>query len=255
MNHNIFDDYELEKEQEKFLFTIVEASRNVPGGKRYPFSIVSSSQGDYLQHPGLPDGEIKFYMTDLIILQTHGCIVNISQSRFDIHPHGYKYYEYLKKKLGEPIDQVEKEYINYVNSHEFRKEYSSAYEKWVESENLLWESDTIKQLTKIGHLSREAIIEFIDVLVNKINPPYIDKQKDKTKNRLKSIIKYKSENLCKTEIPFLFALYDYWEKISDLIQREEHGAIKEGETLIWEDGRRVIFHTMIVMYELDRALS
>jgi hypothetical protein len=39
------------------------------------------------------------------------------------------------------------------------------------------------------------------------------------------------------------------------VQRQEHGAQKEGRPLVWEDGRRVVFQTAIVMFELDRALS
>ena len=46
----------------------------------------------------------------------------------------------------------------------------------------------------------------------------------------------------------------YWGTLSDLVQRQEHGAAKEGEPLTWEDGQRVVFHTAIVMWEIDRSL-
>lgn len=32
------------------------------------------------------------------------------------------------------------------------------------------------------------------------------------------------------------------------------GGQEEGEPLTWEDGRRAVFHTAIVMYEIDRTL-
>ena len=52
---------------------------------------------------------------------------------------------------------------------------------------------------------------------------------------------------------FLDALLAYWGTVSDLVQRQEHGAKKEGEPLTWEDARRVVFQTAIVMFEVARA--
>lgn len=53
---------------------------------------------------------------------------------------------------------------------------------------------------------------------------------------------------------FLEALLAYWGTVSDLANRQEHGATREGESLVAEDARRLVFQTMLVMYELDRAL-
>jgi hypothetical protein len=50
-------------------------------------------------------------------------------------------------------------------------------------------------------------------------------------------------------------LLAYFGTVSDLIQRQEHGAQKEGEGLMWEDARRVVFQTALVMFELDRVLG
>jgi hypothetical protein len=55
-------------------------------------------------------------------------------------------------------------------------------------------------------------------------------------------------------LSFLEALHGFWASTIDLIQRQEHGAMKEGKPLTWEDGRRVVFSTLIAMYELDRAV-
>jgi hypothetical protein len=48
----------------------------------------------------------------------------------------------------------------------------------------------------------------------------------------------------------LEALVAYWETVSDLTQRQEHGA-----DLAAEDSRRLVFQTMLVMREIDLALS
>jgi hypothetical protein len=37
--------------------------------------------------------------------------------------------------------------------------------------------------------------------------------------------------------------------------RQEHAGTREGEPLIWEDGRRVVLQTAVVMFEIDKSLS
>ena len=54
--------------------------------------------------------------------------------------------------------------------------------------------------------------------------------------------------------PFIDALIVYWGTLDDLVQRQEHGAQKEGEALSWEDARRLVFQTINVMVELRRTL-
>ena len=53
---------------------------------------------------------------------------------------------------------------------------------------------------------------------------------------------------------YLDALLAYWGTMSDLVQRQEHGAAKEGQLLVWEDARRVVVGTLIVMTEFVSAI-
>lgn len=55
-------------------------------------------------------------------------------------------------------------------------------------------------------------------------------------------------------VQHLQTLRAYWSSTIDLIQRQEHGATKEGVPLEWEDARLVVFSTMVSMAELDRAV-
>jgi len=50
---------------------------------------------------------------------------------------------------------------------------------------------------------------------------------------------------------FLDSLLALWGTVHDLAQRQEHGAQKEGPPLGWEDGRLLVFHTVVVMFEFD----
>jgi hypothetical protein len=73
--------------------------------------------------------------------------------------------------------------------------------------------------------------------------------------RIRSVLQQHAAKLGTTAAPFLDALLVYWGTVSDLVQRQEHGAQKEGRPLVWEDGRRVVFQTAIVMFEVDRTLG
>jgi polyhydroxyalkanoate synthesis regulator phasin len=261
MNENYFKDVFLEKKQEELLCIIMEAARNVPSEKRQEFLIVrTDGEGDYLQHPGLPDGEIKFFSPDLQTLIEEGFIQMTCENqygavRITVSPKGFRFYEYLKKQSGKPVEHIEEAVRSYIDSHDFQKEYPKAYEKWAEAESLLWKTDTSKQLTKIGHLCREAIQEFMDVLYTQIKPPGEQMPKKLTKNRLKKIIETKTKQLGKTERKFLGLLIDYWDVVNDLVQKQEHGAQEEKVQLVWKDARRVVFQTMMLMFEVSQSLK
>jgi hypothetical protein len=260
MDENFLKNVILENEQEELLCAIVEASRNMPSEKRQEFFRITSSMGDHLQHSGLPDGEIEFHYPDLDVLYGEGLIqvTHTSQYgivRFYVHPKGFRYYRYLKEKSGQPIEHIEKEVHSYIDAHEFQKEYPKAYKKWAEAESLLWEADTSKQQTTIGLLCREAIQEFMDILYTRVNPPGELNQKNLTKSRLKAIIDVKSKSLGETEREFLNGLYKYWDVMNELIQKQVHGAQREKVQLVWKDARRVVYQTMMLMYEVSQSLK
>jgi hypothetical protein len=129
-----------------------------------------------------------------------------------------------------------------------------AYQKWLQAESILWSSDSEQQLTSIGHLCREALQEFATALVDHYQPPNVDSDKAHTVARLKAILNLSRDQLVSTEKPFLDALVAYWGTVSDIIQRQEHGGQKEGRPLVWEDARRVVFQTAILMFEIDNSL-
>lgn len=255
----MFEHIILETVQEELLIKLVEAARNVPITKREKFLVARSSAGDYLLYSGIPDDKSKIYFGDIEILADARLLAlgygSKGTPNFDITPLGFKYYEYLKKRLGEPVERIETTIRNYLNAHDFQNKYAKAFEKWSAAEDLLWKTDSQQQSTTIGHLCREAVQEFTDTLINQFQPPNMPDDKSKTLARLKAVLDFKSDKLGHTEEPFLEALLEYWESIINLIQRQEHGAQKEGQELLWEDGRRIVFQTMVIMFEIDRAVN
>lgn len=247
----------LEPEQEELLSSIVEAVRNTPREERQKFLVIQLDGGvDFLHHSGMKKGENRIYYGDIEELGRQGLLAIGFGPRgtpnFDVTSLGFRYYEHLKRKRGEAVEHVGTTVREYLNSQEFRAKYPDAFAKWLSAEDLLWQTDTQPQLTTIGHLCREALQGFITILVERYQPPDVNTDKTKTAARLKAVLG--TAQLGTTKKAFLEALLAYWGTVNDLIQRQEHGAYKDGEQLVWEDARRVVFQTMITMFEIDKTL-
>lgn len=249
----------LESEQKELLTMLVETSRKVPHNKRAKFIVVQSSGGDVLQYPGRPSQNRKIFMGDIEILAHEG-LVDITYSsggtpNVNMLPQGYAYYEHMKRETGQPLENIESSVRNYLFAENFRQKYPASYQKWIEAEDMLWGSDSERQLTMIGHLCREAVQEFATHLVEQYKPANAPEYKASTVERIRAVFNQRKSNFGDKEIAWLDALLVYWGTVIDLIQREEHGGQKEGMPLIWEDGRRVVFQTAMVMFEIDRSIA
>jgi hypothetical protein len=143
-------------------------------------------------------------------------------------------------------NRFERSVAEYVNAEGFRRTHPEAYRKWTDAHTLL-ETAPDRLATQIGHLCREAIQEFTDELVRQHNlGPF---ESNKTKNKISAVFGAR-EGVSPSVRSATTALAAYWDAVSDLIQRQEHGA-----GLAAEDSRRVVFLTMFVMREVDLALS
>jgi len=252
-----FDHILLEPEQCELLEKVVEASRNVPREQRERFLVSQTYGGTSLHHGGLGENNQAF-IGDVEALANEG-LINLSYAssgtaRFDVAPLGYRYYEYLKLQAGNPVEQVEDEIGSYIDAASFRDKYPTAYAKWHEAQKLLWVSESERETTLVGHLCREAMQEFADTLVSLFKLNEVEPEKAHTVSRIRAVLDHRASKLGKTHKEFLDALLPFWGTVSDLVQRQEHGAQRERDSLKWEDARRVAFQTLIVMYEIDRAL-
>lgn len=252
----------LEQEQEELLSSLVEAYRNQERDKRMPFLQVflHGETNAIIRHSGFTGGQTKAYPGDLSTLEREGLITyhpsrSPSVREFDIRPGGFETYAEIKEQESEPLNTVESTSLSYLESSRFRERFGKAYQKWRDAESLLWRSDSENQLTTIGHLCREAMQEFADALLALNKVQIADSDKAHTVARIRAIIKQYQDKFGTTEKEFLDAILAYWGTVSDLTQRQEHGGQKEDSPLIWEDGRRVVFQTAIVMYEVDSSLG
>jgi hypothetical protein len=102
-------------------------------------------------------------------------------------------------------------------------------------------------------LCREALQEFAASLADLKRVDVSNIEPAKTVSRLKAVLAGRAATLGTSEAAFLEALVSYWGTVSDLVQRQEHGAQRERGPLVWEDARRVVFQSCVLMYEVTRV--
>ncbi len=247
----------LEPEAVALLERFVEVSRSVPRDRRSKFfevSRLSSPQHEFM-HPGTDP--IPCAIQDVEELAANGLVALDFTSRGTRTLHvtglGYRYYGHLRSKAGEAAEHAEEHVRSYLD-RELLGRYPAALERLRVAETLLWEADSDRQLTTIGHLAREALQAFATEILQRHPSAAAPGDPKQTVGRLRAALQTK-RGTGGTVAAFLDALLGYWGSVNDLAQRQEHGAQKEGGPLRWEDARRVVFQTLLVMYEIDRAVS
>jgi hypothetical protein len=250
----------LEPEQKGLLIALVETARSVPKDKRQKFRFDEDSAGkSCIMHWGLRAWTLDCYKGDVEVLINRG-LLNASYNidglaAFDINPEGFEYYRLLKTELAEPISRIEESIRSHLFSFDFQTKYPEAYQKWNQAQELLWTTETQQQLTAIGHHCREAVQEFVTKLVERHQLKNADSDKARHILRLKAVITELKPQLGDSVFSFLEALISSWSCLNNLIQRQEHGGQKEGKEIIWNDARRIVFQSAVLMEELDQTLT
>jgi hypothetical protein len=241
----------LEPDQEQLLTELVEASREVPRHEQQ-WHLGGEDAPDVLRGPW---GERQVLVSDVLALADLELLDAVTLNYvygndYVISPRGHAYYAAMKRREAQPLERQEAELRRFVNGDAFRVRYPAAYAKWAEAERLLWSADADRELSTVGHKVREASHEFALALVGEHDPPNVDPDLTKVKNRIASVIDLHRPALGRTKAAFLDALLEYWDKTVDLVQRQEHA-----RDLEWTDARRVVFHTASLMWEIDATLG
>lgn len=252
----------ISENQAKLLDLLVEASRVQTPKGRQPFCGLkdSTSAEQYLlvPHPGLPENYRGIYPGDVEQLSREGLLTLDKSPRgtwtFEVAPLGEKYYEWLKVRQGTAPARVEQTLRTYLDVSGLAQRHSTALAKWAEAEAMLWGPEPTSQVTTIGHLCREAHQEFATSVIGRLPSADASGEKTKTKIRIRAALE-SLPTLSETVKTFALALAGYWDAVVDLAQRQEHANLKEDCGLAWEDSRRLVFHTIVAMTDLDRIVE
>lgn len=240
----------LDEHQKTLLATLVEAARR--GTKqRSNFGYVERPPGSLpsFEHPGLRS-EFRMSVADIEAFQDLALLrhrrVIAGSGNIELLARAFDAYDHMRLEDQSAAARVEQAMHAYLNGEDFRLRYSGAYEAWTHAARLLWSDEAARHTTTIGHLCREAMQEFAAVVAG-VPPGAADPEKANTVGRVRRFIDQIQSSGTRE---FCEALLAYWGTVSDLVQRQEHGGQKEGEALVWEDARRVVFQTGNVMFEL-----
>jgi hypothetical protein len=249
----------LSPQQRELFAQLVEAARSLPNNERRPFFAMATaaSYNLMLMHPGLPKQRSEIYPTDLEEFRDLGLVrvKPLSQGgcEFDLTARADGAYRDIRMASGDPLERAEDAERRLLNDSGFSQRHTAAYGKWTQAEQLLWGPDKAEHLTTIGHLCREATQEFATSLLRMVRAPDAPTDAAKTQARVQAVLQALPTS-SETELQFLIALLSYLAAVTDLVQRQEHGAIKEGEKLNWDDARRVVLQTLLVLVEVDSVV-
>ena len=247
----------LEPEVEDILATLVQHSQRVARPERRFFvrQFLSTSGAAKVFGGGL-ESALDIAPQDLRELSECGYIKterhNTSGSyEFYITPQGYKYVEVVDAR--DPLERPRVEVEHYLRGARFAELYPDAVRKWTHAARYLAENPT-EHATRIGHDCREALAAFASALVDRHGALALDRGRG-TVDSIRAVIeKYRAE-MGEGTSEFLASLVSYWGTVSDLAQRQEHAAAKEGEPIDADDARRVVWYSALVMYELERTFA
>lgn len=155
----------------------------------------------------------------------------------------------------EDFDRVEDYLWAYLAEERFRSAYPPAYERWSEAATMLYRAGSKEDILLAGRKAREAIQEFAGILAQSCGPGGLAPGSAAVEgDGLSSLIETCGLRLADSRRELLESLLAYWRALEDVVRRHEQGAQKAGEPLTWEDGRRIVFLTALVMVEVDRSL-
>jgi hypothetical protein len=135
----------------------------------------------------------------------------------------------------------------FIDEDAFRRRYPAAYGKWRDALDLLL-ANPERQITRIGHDCREALMAFAQEIVDAHEVQVVG-DVTQTVTKVRAVFDTRRAISTKTRDHVLA----YIRLTSDLAQRAEHGASREKESLTADDARRLVSHTMLAMNEADRA--
>jgi hypothetical protein len=256
MSADWFDRIYLEAEQLELLSWMLEGERSLPSNQHDKFLLVGTREGYLLIHPHLGErpavrqGDLETLADNGLLRRGFG---GKGTPNYEITPQGRRYYAEMKQRAGASATIVEEEIHRFLDSDAFMALFPDAYSRWLKAEQDLWSAEDEAAFTEIGHVCREAMQSFSLRLVDRAGINGTPTDPAKTVERVRAVLR--KADLGSTHRAMLDALLVYWGTVSDIVQRQEHGAGREGDPLIWEDARRVVFQTAIVMFEISRALN
>jgi hypothetical protein len=166
-----------------------------------------------------------------------------------ISPQGLK--KTYEHRTAERSARIVSHLAAHIDEAAFASRYPVAYEKWRSAFDL-YELAPVLHATRIGHDCRDAVNSFAADL-RRIHDLDIEPAVSTTKKAVREAFAAHPDG-SKRVRSFLDSLLAYWEALIGLVMRQDHSGERPESAVGAEDSRRLVFHTLIVMAEIDSAL-
>jgi hypothetical protein len=149
----------------------------------------------------------------------------------------------------------------YLEDQRFRSAHPLGRGRWVVAWEMLWCADSRAKVIAVGQRARTGMQAFSVSMLERCMPLVMDShwpqesQGTGPLDGLASIAEAYAEQLGPGRRQLLLDLLGPWGALSDKLQRHEQGSQPPDERLHWEDGRRLVLFTALVMVEFDRSFS
>ncbi|HWX98154.1 MAG TPA: hypothetical protein VNZ01_15030 [Solirubrobacteraceae bacterium] len=158
------------------------------------------------------------------------------------------------------------EYLRaYIEDERFRSTHPLAYGRWLVAWEMLWCADSRAKLIAVARRAPDAMRAFASSLLEHCTPLAMDpdwpdlladdSRRPDPLDDLKSVTDAYREQLGAERSQLLLGLLDRWLALLQNVRRHEQGSPRPPERLRWEDGRRLVLFTALVMVEFDRSFS
>ena len=249
-------------EQDTLLHALVKAARSLTSAENQDFHLLRTQTGSgepRIAHPGLPDGELTVRVNDLEALVRKGLMQqsgsSLASPRFRIDPRAYAYYRETPRAVERPAPRMGISARAYMESGSFERAYPAAYDKWVEAEALLPEGDPLPEAEAIHALCTQALHTFAGYLEEELDSPHPGGDEALAGARVSAVLDSPGLALGAEARSFLGALLAHWETRLERVQGQRSEFRQVDGAMPWQDLHLAVFHTAVVMYEIDRALS
>jgi ribosomal protein S15P/S13E len=166
---------------------------------------------------------------------------------------------------AEDFERIEDYLRSYLEDEHFRMTHPLACGRWIVSWEMLWCADSRAKVIAVGQRAREAMQAFGSSLLEACAPLAMDPRwpellaeratRGDLLDAVGGVLDAYGEQLGSERSELLAGLLEHWRALAEHVRRHEQDQQAAAGRLRWEDGRRLVLLTALVMVEVDRSFA
>jgi hypothetical protein len=165
----------------------------------------------------------------------------------------------------EDFERIEDYLRAYLESERFRSTHPIACGRWIVAWEMLWCADSRAKVLALGQRARDAMQAFSASMLELCTPLAMDSRwpellaegsrRSDPLDGLISVTETYRQQLGEERYGLLCGLLESWVALHETLRSHEQASQQADRRLRWEDGRRLVLLTALVMVETDRSFA